>query len=93
MRDVGLHEQKRGWARGVTRIARRRRWSRYGEPPRRKNMRDGGCEDDGAGLPRSDLRAVAVPGEFCVINEPNLKLCRVIPQQINQPVTTCCVFS
>ncbi len=27
----------------------------------------GGCEGDGAGLPRTDLRAVAVAGEFCVI--------------------------
>ena len=67
MRDVGLHAQKRGWARGVTWIAGRRRWSRYGESPRRRNVRDCGREDDGVGLPRRALRAVAVPGEFCVI--------------------------
>ncbi len=71
-------------------IAGRRRWSRYGESPRRRNVRDGRCEGDGAGLPRRDLRAVAVPGEFCVIKSrlrANLKLCRVIPQHINKPVT------
>ncbi len=62
-----LHVQKCGWARGVTWIAGRRWWSRYGEFPRRNNVRHGGCEDDGAGLPRRDLQAVAVPGEFCVI--------------------------
>ncbi len=65
--DVGLHAQKRGWACGVMWIAGRRRWSRYGESPRLRNVRDGGCEDDGAGLARRHLRAVAVPGEFCVI--------------------------
>ncbi len=67
MRDVGLHAQKRGWARGIAWIAGRRRWSRYGESPRRRNVRDCGREDDGVGLPRRALRAVAVPGEFCVI--------------------------
>ncbi len=53
-------------------------------------MRDGGREGDGAGLPRRDLRAVAVPGECCVIKNrlrARLTLCRVIPQQINKPVT------
>ncbi len=58
-------------------IAGRRRWSRYGESPRLRNVRDGGCEGDGAGLPRRDLQAVAVPGEFCVIKNglrANLKL-------------------
>ena len=52
-------------------------------------MRDGGCEGDG-GMPRRDLWAVAVPGEFCVIKNKlraNLKLRRVIPQQINKPMT------
>ena len=66
------------------------RWSRYGESPRWRNVRDGGCEGDSAGLPRRNLRAVAVPGEFCVIKNrlrTNLKLCHVIPQQINKPVT------
>ena len=55
--------------------------------PRSRNMRDCGCEDDGPGLPRRDLRAVAVPGEFCVIKNrlrTNLKLCRVIPHQIQE---------
>ncbi len=50
-------------------------------------MRDDGCEDDGAGVPRRDLQIVAVPGEFCVIKNrlrANLKLCHVIPQQINE---------
>ncbi len=42
VRDVGLHAQKRGWAHGVTWIAGRRRWSRYGESPRRRNVRDTG---------------------------------------------------
>ncbi len=37
--------------------------------PRRRNVRDGGCEDDGVGLPRRALQAVAVPGEFCVIKK------------------------
>ncbi len=69
MREVGLHTQKRGWARGVTWIAGRRRWSRYGESPRRRNVRDCGREDNGVGLPRRALRAVAVPGEFCVKKE------------------------
>ncbi len=54
-------------SREVTWIAGRGRWSRYGESPRRRNVRDGGCEGNGAVLPRRDLRAVAVPGEFCVI--------------------------
>ncbi len=78
---------RRSWGCGITWIARRRRWSRYRESPRRRNVRDAGCEDDGAGLPRRDLRAVAVPREFCVIKNrlrANLKLCRVIPQQINK---------
>ncbi len=61
MRDVGLHAQKRDWTRGTTWIAGRRRWSRYRESPRRRNVRDRGREDDGVGLPRRDLRAVAVP--------------------------------
>ena len=88
MRDVGLHVQKHGWARCVTYIAGRRRWSRYGESLRRRNVRGGGCEDNGAGLPRSDLQAVALPGEFCVIkNRLRANLCRVIPQQIHQPVS------
>ena len=69
MRDVGLHTQKRGRARGVTWIAGHRRWSKYWESPRRRNVRDCGCEDDGVGLPRRALRDVAVPGEFCVIKE------------------------
>ncbi len=67
VRDVGLHAQKRGWAHGVTWIAKRRRWSRYGESPWRRNVRDCGREDDGIGLPITALRAVSVPGEFCVI--------------------------
>ncbi len=87
MQDVGLHAQKRRWARGVTWIARRRRWSRYGESPRRRNVRDCGCEDDGVGLPRRALRAVAVPrGVLCNKRagyEPNLKIVFVIPQQIS----------
>ncbi len=86
--DEGLHAQKRGWARCVTWIAGRRWWSRYKESPRRRNVRDGGCEDDGVGLPRRALRAVAVPGEFLCNKkadyEPNLKLCRVIQQQIHE---------
>ncbi len=40
--DVGLHVQKRGWACGVTWITGHRRWSRYGESPRRRNVRDWG---------------------------------------------------
>ncbi len=69
MRDVGLHAQKCGWARGVTWIAGRLRWSRYGESPQRRNVRDCGREDYSVGLPRRALRAVAVPGEICVIKE------------------------
>ena len=57
----GLHVQKSGWALGVKWIAGRRRWSRYGESPWRRNC---GREDNGVGLPRKALRAVAVPGEF-----------------------------
>ncbi len=89
MRGMGLHAQKRGWARDVTWIAGHRQWSRYRESPRRRDVRDGGC----AGLPRRDLQAVGVPvlcREFCAIKKglrANLKLCRVIPQQINKPVT------
>ncbi len=60
----GIAAQKRGWARGVRWIAGPRRWSRYRESPRRRNVRDGGCEDDGVGLPRRALQAVAVPGEL-----------------------------
>ncbi len=78
VRDVGLHEQKRGWARGVTWIAGRRLWSRYGKSPRRRNVRDCGREDDGVGLPRRALRAVALPrGVLCTKRadyEPNIKL-------------------
>ncbi len=81
----------RAEARGVTWIAGRRRWSRYGDggtSPRRRNVRDGGREDDGVGLPRRALGAVAVPrGVLCnkrADYEPNLKLCRVIPQQIHE---------
>ncbi len=77
--------QKRGWACDVTWIAGRGRWSRYGESPRWRNGREGGCEGDGTMLPRRDLRAVAVQGEFCVIKNrlrARLKMCRVIPQQI-----------
>ncbi len=48
--DVGLHAQKRCWARDVTWITGHRRWSRYGESPWRRNVRAGGCEGDGAGL-------------------------------------------
>ena len=73
-----LNAQKRGWARGVTWIAGRRRWSRYGESPRLRNVKDYGREDDCFGLPRRALRAVAVPrGVLCykrVYYEPNLKL-------------------
>ena len=57
---------------------------------RRWDVRDGGREGDGAGLPRRDLRAVAVPGEFCVIKNrlrARLTLCHFIPHQINKPVT------
>ncbi len=76
VRDVGLHAQKRGRARGITWIAGRRRWSRYGESPRRRNVRDCGREDGGVGLPRRALRAVAVPrGVLCnkrADYEPNL---------------------
>ncbi len=56
---MGLHAQKRGWARGVTWIAGRRRWSRYGEVSTTEERE--GREDDGVGLPRRALRAVAVP--------------------------------
>ncbi len=87
MRDVGLHALKRGWARGVTWIAGRRRWSRYGESPRRRNVRGCGREDDGVGLPRRALRAVAVPRGVLYNKradcEPNLKIVFVIPQQIH----------
>ena len=93
MPDVGLHAQKRGWAHGITWIAGRQRWSRYGESPRRRNVRDCGREDDGVGLPRRALRAVAVKGDFWVIKDRlrakfnydrlRAKLCRVIPQQIH----------
>ncbi len=85
MRDMGLHAQEHGWARGVTWIAGRRRWSRYGESPGRRD----GVWATVLGRPWRDLRAVAVPGEFCVIKDrlrANLKLCRVIPQQINKLV-------
>ncbi len=90
MRDDGLHAQKRGWGSDVMWIAGRGRWSRYGESPRRRNVRNSRCEGDGAGLPRRDLQAVAVPVEFCVIKNrlrARLPLCHVIPQQINKPVT------
>ncbi len=89
VRDVGLHAQKRGWARDVTWIAGRRRWSRYGESPRRRNVGDGVCEGDGAGLPMRDLLAVAVPGEFCVIKN-RLRAVSCYPQQINKPVKRAC---
>ncbi len=91
-RDVGLHAQECGWARDVTRITGRRLWSRYGESPRWTWWRTWGMVDVRAtalGCP-GDLRAVAVPGEFCVIKNrlrARLTLCRVIPQQINKPVT------
>ncbi len=42
VRDMGFHAQKHGWARGVMWIAGCRRWSRYGESPRRRNVRDWG---------------------------------------------------
>ncbi len=61
VRDVGLHAQKRGWARGVTWIAGRRRWSRYGEPPRRRNVRD--VKTTALGCPGEPCWAVAVPFE------------------------------
>ncbi len=91
MRDVGLHAQERGWARGVTWIAGRRRLSRYGESPRRRNVRDCGHEDDGVGLPRRALRAVAVPnGVLCnkrADYEPSLKLSLLSHSRFKQPVT------
>ncbi len=61
MRDMGFHAHKHGWARGVMWIAGRRWWSRYGESPRQRNVRDCEREDDGVGLARRALRAVAVP--------------------------------
>ena len=65
MPDVGLHARKRGWARDVTWIAGRRRWSRYGESPRRRNVRDGGCEGDGTGLPRRPAGCGCTRGVLC----------------------------
>ncbi len=63
MRDVGLHAQKRGWARDVT-------WIVVDGSPGTGSLhdvKDGGCEGNCAGLPRRDLRAV--PWEFCVIKK------------------------
>ncbi len=51
MRDVGLHAQKRGWARDFAWIAGRGRWSRYREP----HVPECGSEGDCVGLPRRDL--------------------------------------
>ncbi len=80
MRDVGLHAQKRGWARGVTWIAGRRRWSRYGESPRRRNVRD--VKTTALGCPGGPCGLWLYRGEFCVIKEPKYKIVFVIPQQI-----------
>ena len=46
------------------------------------NVKDSGREGDGAGLPRRDLLAVAVQGEFCVIKNrlrANLKIVSCYP--------------
>ncbi len=84
MRDVGLDAQKRGWARGVTWIAGRRRWSRYGESPRRRNVRD--VKMTALGCPGEPCGLWLYQGEFCEIKrayyEPKYKIVFVIPQQI-----------
>ena len=52
---------------------------------RRWNVKDCGRGGDGAGMPRRDLRAVAVQREFCVIKSrlrARLTMCLVLPQQI-----------
>ncbi len=69
VRDVGLHAQERGWARGVTWIAGRRRWSRYGESPRRGNVTIVDMKTTALGCPGEPCGLCLYQGEFCVIKE------------------------
>ncbi len=61
--DVGLHAHKRGGVRGVTWIAGRRRWSRYGESPRRRNVRD--VKTTALDYPGGPCGLWLYQGEFC----------------------------